>query len=509
MNPTSATSPQRTWRRASVLLASGALAVGLIATLPASASDDEPTSETPEATVTTLGDGESILNMFMWTWDSVAEECASFLPGSGYTHVQVSPPQDHISGSDAAEDDAWYIHYQPTSYDLESRLGTPGEFADMVSTCNDNGIDVVVDAVINHMAAGDTDTRTSWAGHDYQQFDYPAVPYGENDFNSTGDDYCDIEDYTDRWEVQNCHLLGLNDLATGSSYSQDMIVDYLNELTGLGVNGFRVDASKHMPAEDLETILGQVNGDPYIVHEVIYHTDSGEPIHFDEYFDSGVVHMFDYADWMDNHFAGDSPASYLLDLDADWGLAPSDLAGTFISNHDTVRGDDAARYLNYYDDHAEYLLANVYMMAYPYGVPAQLTDYAFSDFDTPPPLDSDGRISDVQCDSDPWTCQHRQPEFTEMAQFRAATTGESVTDEWHNDADAFAFGRGDAGYVVINAETSGIDETFSTSLPAGEYCDVLSAGDCDGDTYTVNDDGEFTATVDAQSALALHLDAQQ
>ncbi|QSB04216.1 carbohydrate-binding module family 20 domain-containing protein [Natronoglycomyces albus] len=501
------------WRRAGVVLSSSALAAGLIWTVPASATnDDDPTTEYTSANFATLGEGDSIINMFQWNWNSVAQECQTFLGDSGYTHVQVSPPQDHIAGEHAAEADAWYIHYQPTSYDLNSRLGTASEFASMIATCNSHGIEVIVDAVINHMAAGGPSTRTSWAGHSYRQFDYPAVPFAENDFNSAGEDYCEVEDYSNRWEVQNCHLVGLNDIDTGAEHGRQAIAAYLNHLMDLGAAGFRVDASKHMPATDLEDILSRVQGDPYIVHEVIYHNTSNEPIHPDEYYASGAVHMFDYAAWMRNHFAGGTPANYLLDLGPHWDLAPSHLAGTFISNHDTVRGGDSGTYLNYYDDHREYLLANVYMMAYPYGVPSQMTDYAFNGFADPPPLEENGRVSDVNCEAHSWTCQQRLPEFTEMAKFRAATAGHGVTDQWHNDADAFAFGRGEAGYVVINAEQHPIERTFHTSLAGGEYCDVLTgglhSGDCAGDTYTVDSQGRFTATVPAGSSLALHVNAR-
>ena len=51
-----------------------------------------------------------------------------------------------------------------------------------------------------------------------------------------------------RWNVQNCRLGGLPDLATENSYVQGQIVNYLKALLAMGVDGFRIDASKHMPA---------------------------------------------------------------------------------------------------------------------------------------------------------------------------------------------------------------------------------------------------------------------
>jgi alpha-amylase len=102
----------------------------------------------------------------------------------------------------------------------------------------------------------------------------------------------------------------------------------------------------------------------------------------------------------------------------------------------------------------------------------------------------------------------RWNEFTEMAKFRQFVGASGVNDWWDNGANAIGFGRGDAGYVAINAEHSGLTRTFQTSLPAGAYCDVidggLQGGQCGGRTIQVDGDGRFTASLPAGSALALH-----
>ncbi len=56
--------------------------------------------------------------------------------------------------------------------------------------------------------------------------------------------------------------------------------------------------------------------------------------------------------------------------------------------------------------------------------------------------------------------------------------------------------------MSINNGDGEAETTFETSLPAGEYTDV-AAGDDSAETYTVGDDGTFTATVPAQGAIAL------
>ena len=49
----------------------------------------------------------------------------------------------------------WWVRYQPVSYLLESRSGTREQFVDMVQRCRAQGVNIYVDAVINHMTGQD------------------------------------------------------------------------------------------------------------------------------------------------------------------------------------------------------------------------------------------------------------------------------------------------------------------------------------------------------------------
>jgi alpha-amylase len=481
--------------RSRVLPALGTAALAaVLAVVAVPPNRDEPAPQPLDAApVAALTGGDSILNMFEWTWNSIAAECAGPLADSGYTHVQTSPPQEHILGSDASpgEANAWYIHYQPVSYEIESRLGTRAEYANMVAACHANGISVIADVVINHMAAGSpTETRRGWNGSEYRQFHYPDAGYDASDFHNTGAAYCEIDDYQDRNEVQNCHLVGLNDLDTSQADVRQTIAAYLNDLTSLGVDGFRVDAAKHLSATDLDAIMDLVDGDPYVVQEVI--GAPGEPITEAEYTGIGDVQEFSYSYDLKNHINGGSEARHLAAIGTSWGYTSP--AGVFVANHDTERGSLTMNYRHGQD----YLLGEAFMLAHPFGTPASYTGYTFSDSHAGPPLNADGSVADVDCGSDAFTCIHRSPYMSGMAGFRAATAGDAVVHTW-GSGDALAFGRGDTGHVVINAGTSPVTRTFTTSLPNGSYADVIS-----GATVTVAG-GAFTATVAAKTALAIHV----
>ncbi|SDL05004.1 alpha-amylase [Glycomyces sambucus] len=484
--------PHPNARRALAAAGGAALAAAavLAAAHPQTAPDAPATDLAPAAA---LDGGDSILNMFEWTWNSIAAECAGPLADSGYTYVQTSPPNEHIRGADASpgEANAWYIHYQPVSYEIESRLGTRAEYAAMTAACEANGIGVIADVVINHMAAGSaTQTRTGWNGSEYRQFHYPDAGYDASDFHNTGSSYCEIDNYQDRGEVQNCHLVGLNDLDTSQTDVRETIAAYLDDLTGLGVDGFRVDAAKHISATDLAAIMNLVDGDPYIVQEVI--GAAGEPITEAEYTGIGDVQEFSYSYDLKNHINGSSEARHLTTMGTSWGYTTP--AGVFTANHDTERGSMTMSYKNGQD----YLLGEAFMLAYPFGTPASYTGYAFSSNHAGPPLNGDGSVADVDCGNDAFTCIHRSPYMSGMAGFRAATAGEAVVNTW-GSGDALAFGRGDTGHVVVNAGTAAVSRTFTTSLPNGSYMDVIS-----GATVDVSG-GTFTATVAAKTALAIYV----
>lgn len=486
--------PHHVRRRALPAIGGAALAALLAAAVvPTAQAGDDPAPQPLDATpAAALTGGDSILNMFEWTWNSIAAECAGPLADSGYTYVQTSPPNEHILGEDATagEEHAWYIHYQPVSYKIESRLGTRAEYRNMVATCEANGIGVIADVVINHMAAGSaTEERTGWAGSRYRQFNYPDAGYDASDFHNTGSSYCEITNYQDRNQVQNCHLVGLNDLDTSQTDVRETIAAYLDDLQSLGVAGFRVDAAKHISATDLAAIMNLVDGDPYIVQEVI--GAAGEPITEAEYTGIGDVQEFSYAYDLKNHINGGSEARHLTTMGTSWGYTAP--AGVFVANHDTERGSQTMNY-KYGQD---YLLAEAFMLAHPFGTPASYTGYEFANNHAAPPLDPDGSVADAVCGTGAFTCLHRSPYMSGMAGFRAATAGEAVVNTW-GSGDALAFGRGDAGHAVVNAGTSSITQTFTTSLPNGSYVDVIS-----GSTVTVSG-GAFTATVAAKTALAIY-----
>ncbi|WP_028046651.1 alpha-amylase family protein [Cellulomonas sp. URHE0023] len=477
--------------RARALLA--AVALGL---LTACTAPDEPVA------VPTDGAGHDVgVELFQWTWEAIGRECTDHLGPAGYAWVLTSPPQEHILG------EQWWTAYQPVSYQVESRLGTREQYATMVATCHDAGVDVWADAVVNHMT-GQDEPGTGWAGSSYSHYGYPGL-YDEADFHHCGlTPNDDISNYKDAAQVQTCELVNLADLATEAEHVRSTIRTYVQDLLSLGVDGFRIDAAKHMAPQDVAAVVADLPEGTGIAQEVI--RGSGEPVTPEQYTGNGQVYEFAYGKDLKGILAG-TPG---LALRLGEGYLPSQDAVAFVDNHDTERNGSTLSYL----DGADYGLANVLMLAGPYGTPQVYSGYAFTDRDAGPTQDADGRVVDAACADVPgpdanvvdgdWVCQHRWPAVEGMLGWRAVAAEAPVSDPWHR-GEGVAFGRGDRAFVVVNAGDEQLTVDLATSLPDGRYCDVLTGpvvrgADCPGAEVVVQD-GSVSVAVPPSGAQAWDL----
>ncbi|WP_373998412.1 alpha-amylase family protein [Bdellovibrio bacteriovorus] len=442
------------------------------------------------------------VQLFEWSWADVANECENYLGPAGFSAVQVSPPHEHIMW----ENTPWWERYQVASYNLNSRSGNEAEFADMVRRCQSVGVDVYADAVINHTTG--IPGGVGFGGTAFTHYDYPGL-YSHKDFHHCGRNGNDnIVDYSDRYEIQNCELVDLADLATETEYVRDRLAAYLNKLLDLGVAGFRIDAAKHIPAQDLAAIYSRLKRSAYIYHEVIY--DPKGPIQYSEYLPYGDVMAYDYPRAL---------AGGLRFKDAERlhriaeGFPDSKDSIVFATNHDLER-HDASSVLSYNGtEHRLYRLAQVFMLAWPYGYPQLFSGFKFDNFDQGPPLTSEMKSQPVfdqngKCVA-PWTCEHRLPEVAAMVDFRNQTDKAFyISNWWSNGKDQLSFSRGSFGFVAMNYSDSQMQRDFATSLTPGTYCNIVSSDynprtkTCT-DSWTVTNRGYVHATIPAMSAVVL------
>ncbi|WP_156906079.1 alpha-amylase family glycosyl hydrolase [Agrococcus lahaulensis] len=416
--------------------------------------------------------------MFQWTWDAIAAECPA-LGDAGVAWVLTSPPQEHVDGATAglpgADGTEWWWSYQPVSYAVESRLGTREEFAAMTAACDEAGVDVYADAVINHMAG--VESGTGWAGTAFEHYEYPGL-YDRADFhdcNRTPDD--DIDAYREPFVIQHCELENLADLATESESVRATIVAYLEDLLSLGVTGFRIDAAKHIDPDDVAAIVAALPEGTPVISEVI--RGAGEPVTPEQYTGFSTVWEFGWAERV-GAFVRGGQARALADLSpAGYGLLEEGQR-TFVANHDTERNGQTLSYR----DGGAFAAATAVMLASDYGPPTLYSGYAFADRDAGPVLEADGSVADASCTADArpdpeggwqdgeWVCQHRWPGMLDLVSWRTRVVDAPVTEQSSIDS-VFVSLRGETGAFAVQLDDEPTSVEVPVGLPDGDYCDVV------------------------------------
>ncbi|WP_336722728.1 alpha-amylase family protein [Cellulosimicrobium cellulans] len=449
------------------------------------------------------------VQLFQWTWDAISTECGERIGPAGYAFVVTSPPQEHVLGAQ------WWTSYQPVSHRVESRLGTRDEFAAMVDACHAAGVEVVADAVLNHMA-GQDEPGTGWAGSPYEHYEYPGLfSDADGDFHHCDTPGGDISTYLLAEQVQGCELVNLADLATGSERVREAQRAYLDDLLSLGVDGFRIDAAKHVPPEDVAAIVAGLPEGTRVLQEVI--RDGDQPVKPEQYTAAGQVYEFAYGKDLVGILDG---GTFEFATSLGEGRLPDDDAVVFVENHDTERNGSTLTYR----DGARDQLASVLMLATDYGTPVVYSGYAFTDRDAGPVQDAEGAVLDAACVGDEgperswedgeWVCQHRWPAVEGLVDWRAVAGDAPLVDVQVPGDDVLAFSRGDRAFVAVNRAAEPVTVELRTGLPAGRYCDVgtgapgLVGGSCTGDVVKVRRDGTARVEIGAVRAVALHVGAR-
>jgi len=468
-----------------------------------------------------LNPGDTSVQMFEWSWNDLATECTQFLGPQGYGGIQISPPHaSKITGN-------WWDVYQPVNYvNLTSKFGTQAQLQSMINTCHAAGVRVYADVVVNQMSA-DSGTATDGSTWNASTLTYPY--FSANDFHAA----CDIQasDYDSaagRSNVQTCRLEGMPDLNSESTYVRGQIVNYLDALLALGIDGFRLDAAKHQAAASLTAIMSSVKATHPTTNqgEAIWVTQEivpdGEVIRSD-YFPIGTINEFQFTYAMQDAFrnlGGQSPSTIPTMMGTwnnwggTWGFVQPTNATVFVNNWDTERNGsslDASNYTGATNDTQgshRYDLASIFMLAQGYGEAQLHSGFRFTnqDQDRPGASPYSGGVAQINVN---WDFIHRRGDIYPLVKFRSAAHGQAQQNWVTGNANQIAFGRGNVGFVALNNTTSAWTQRFYTGLPAGTYCNIVhglansGATACTSDSVTVNSTGYATVTVAADGGSSV------
>jgi alpha-amylase len=268
------------------------------------------------------------------------------LAGQGYSHVQVSPAQKSNPSPD------WWARYQPVDYSVIEGKGSEADLRSLVSKAHSCGVKIIADVVFNHMA----DVP------EFHDLDFPGIDH-TNFHPRCAIDYAD----GDRRTELDCWLGTLPDLDQSRPAVRAAQEGHLRKLLDLGIDGFRLDAAKHMPAAALQRYLDFVRdrsgGAAWSYLEVIEDRDTKASDY------TGVAPVTDFVLYASMkaafEFGGDLRSLRVPTATDD----PRSV--TFGRVHDNIR-ELNPQAINPYADRTDALLATTYVLAREEGTPLVL-----------------------------------------------------------------------------------------------------------------------------------------
>ena len=198
---------------------------------------------------------ETILHVWSWDFPTIAENMRQ-IADAGYTMIQTSPVQQSYapegSGKKIFDENVtegnWYYYYQPTAWKIGNNiLGTREQMVQMMDSAKKYNVDVIVDVLPNHTAFDIDEVDAEFVN---------AVGGRDKLYHSNG--LQPVRDYNDRLECTLWAAGALPDVNTENPDFQKYYLEFVNDLLGLGVKGFRYDTAKHigLPSDPVDAASG-------------------------------------------------------------------------------------------------------------------------------------------------------------------------------------------------------------------------------------------------------------
>ena len=238
-----------------------------------------------------------------------------YIKGLGMTAIWITPVALQMKGG-------YHGYWTLDPYKIDPHLGDMAKLQELVRKAHEKSLKVVLDVVPNHLGAG-----------------HPWLTDGAHDGWFHPD--CPIN-FSDQTSVENCWLAGLPDLNTENPVVRSYLIDWANWLIDqTGVDGFRVDAARHLSKDFLRAFVSSIRATHpsfWILGEVYssgYRYQSG-------FLDAGLDAVTDFQTY-DSIRIGLDPRGNLgqlatsPSLAADLGAGRDDARAIFIDNHDVGR----------------------------------------------------------------------------------------------------------------------------------------------------------------------------
>ena len=148
-----------------------------------------------------------------------------YIKNMGFDAIWISPIVENLEGS-------YHGYHMTNLYKLNSHFGTEEDFKNLISECHKKDIWVMVDVVANHAGL---------VGVEYSRI-YP--------FNSSEHyhHYCQITNWDNQWQVENCRLSDLPDLNHENKWVTQTLLEWIHDLVNrYNIDGIRIDTIMEVP----------------------------------------------------------------------------------------------------------------------------------------------------------------------------------------------------------------------------------------------------------------------
>ena len=258
-----------------------------------------------------------------------------YIKGMGFDAIWISPIVENTEGS--------YHGYHLTNlYNLNYHFGSEDDFKALITACHNKDIWVMVDVVANHVGP---------IGTDYSKI----TPFNLAEHYH---DYCDINDWTDQWQIENCRLSGLPDLKQENDWVTQQLLNWISDLISkYNIDGIRIDTIMEVPKWFWDKFRS-----------------SAGVFQIGEAFNGDIGYVSDYQNHLDSVF--NYPLYYTIEssfcgsfynLEGYWfnsrpKYPAPEYTATFVENHDNPR------FLNRCNDRGKFTNAVVFSLLWE-GVP--------------------------------------------------------------------------------------------------------------------------------------------
>ena len=258
-----------------------------------------------------------------------------YIKGMGFDAIWISPIVENTEGS--------YHGYHLTNlYNLNYHFGSEDDFKALITACHNKDIWVMVDVVANHVGP---------IGTDYSKI----TPFNLAEHYH---DYCDINDWNNQWQIENCRLSGLPDLKQENDWVTQQLLNWISDLISkYNIDGIRIDTIMEVPKWFWDKFR-----------------ESAGVFQIGEAFNGDINYVADYQNHLDSVF--NYPLYYTIEssfcgsfrnLEGYWfnsrpKYPAPEYTATFVENHDNPR------FLNRCNDRSKFTNAAVFSLLWE-GVP--------------------------------------------------------------------------------------------------------------------------------------------